>query len=189
MTMLAAFAALLGGRLQRVLAALPRPVWYALAAAALLLVGRHWYAARLAEARREGALHQAAADRQRFDAAAVAATERQRDLVVKLQIRQAEITKGSNDALLVRNHDLSDRYHDLRLRWAAWQAAGGGAGAGAATAVSGAATRAGDTACAARGWVAFDTAAAAAEAADTAIARDDAWRAWAAAQAAAWPVN
>jgi hypothetical protein len=189
MTMLVSIAALVAAPVQRLLVALPRPVWYALAAAALLLAGRHWYAARLAEARSEGARQQAAADRQIFDAATVAATGRQRDLVAKLQTRQAEITKGSNDALLVRNHDLSDRYHDLRLRWAAWQAAGGGAGAGAATAVSGAAGSAGDTACPAAGWVAFDTAAAAAEAADIAIARDDAWRAWAAAQAAAWPVD
>ena len=55
------------------------------------------------------------------------------------------------------------------------------------TAVSGAAAGAAAADCAAAGWVSFDTAAAAAEAADRAIAKDDAWIAWVSAQAAAWP--
>lgn len=169
--------------LQRV----PKPVWYSLLAGLVLLLVWRWHDIKVDAVFAAGAAGQAAVDAQRVSAAAEAAQAAQRLLKAGLAVRQAKVTKGTDHALLAQNADLARRYDDLRLRWAAHRTDPGGASTGGAASVSGTATGADDTACAAAGWVSFDAAAAAAEAADTAIARDDAWRGWVMAQAMAWP--
>jgi hypothetical protein len=168
------------------LARLPRALWLVLGGAALLAALLFWHGQRVERARAAGAAAQAAVDRAAFEKAAAAAAQKQQRLVQALADRQAVISKGTEDELARDLADLARRYDDLRLRWAAARR-GGDAGGGGAIAVSAAAGAVDDAACAARGWVDFNTAAAAAEAADTAIAKDDAWRAWAEAQGQAWP--
>ncbi len=183
MTVLATLFGALPGLLGRV----PRWLQAALAGAGVLLLALAWHNHRLGIAYRQGAAEQARIDSRRVAAAASAAAAAQDRLAAELAGRQSRISKGTTDALVAQTDDLACRYADLRLRWAADRADRGDAGGGAAIAVPGAAAGADDAACAAGGWVSFDTAAAAAEAADTAIAKDDAWIAWAARQAAAWP--
>ena len=167
-------------------AMLPRWLWAGLGGMGLLLALWAWHGRELRHARAAGAAEQAALDRAVYEGAAKSAAARQAQLVRELAVAQAAISKGVDDGLAVDFADLARRHDDLRLRWAAARAAGA-AGAGGAVAVSGTAGTADDAACAARGWVAFDTAAAAAHAADQAIAKDDAWISWAKAQGQAWP--
>jgi hypothetical protein len=165
----------------------PMPIWYiGLTLLVGILVWR-WHLGVVREAFVKGGIEQLAVDAQRFRQASVAAETQQEAVRSALKRRQAAVSKGTDDALLAKHADLARRYDDLRLRWAAYRADQGRTGEGGAAAVPGSAPGPDDAACAARGWVSFDTAAAAAEAADTAIARDDAWRAWVTAQAAAWP--
>jgi hypothetical protein len=166
---------------------LPRAAWAA-AALALLLAGLAlWHRAEVRGARAQGARTQAASDAARVAGAAAQAAAAQRRVIAATAARQTKITKESDDALAARLADLGRRHDDLRLRWAAARADPGRPGAGGTIAVSAATPGAADAACAARGWVSFDTAVAAAAAADAAIAKDDAWREWVLAQAAAWP--
>ncbi len=167
--------------------AVPRPVWFACAALAIGSGAWHWHRHTLGAAYAAGSAAQAIADRNAYRAEANRAAAAQHDTVVALDTRQHVISKEADDVLTARHADLARRYDALRLRWAAYRAASGSAGADRTAAVPDAAGRADDAACAARGWVAFDTAAAAAHAADAAIAKDDAWISWAGAQAAAWP--
>lgn len=164
-------------------------VWVVVGAglgAVLLLWGVvRWHEGRLVVARREAAAAQAALDRAAFDAAAAAAAVVQGRLVRELAGRQAVISKGTDDAIVRDFADLGRRYDDLRVRWATVRS--GGADADGATAISGPAGGTLDAACAAGGWVDFEIASAAAQAADQAIAKDDAWIEWASAQAAVWP--
>jgi hypothetical protein len=169
-----------------VLAMLPRWVWAGLGSLGLLLALWGWHGHEVRQARMKGAAAQAALDRAAFAQATQEAAVRQARLVRDLAVAQSMISKGVEDGLADRFADLARRSDDLRLRWAAARAAGA-AGAGGAVAVPGTPGGTDDAACAARGWVAFDTAAAAAHAADQAIAKDDAWISWARAQAAAWP--
>ena len=179
--------------LQRAGGLLPRRVWLAGAViAATSLVawsGWQWHQRQTLAAFSAGSDAQAAADWQSYRAHADAAAAAQHATVAALATRQHAISKGTADALTARHDDLARRYDDLRLRWAAYRAGQGHAGDGRTAAISGSAPGADDAACAAAGWVAFETAAAAAQAADRAIAKDDAWIAWATAQAAAWPAN
>ena len=178
---------LLRGPAGAALGRIPRPIWYIFAGVVALALVWHWHGRKVDDAYASGARAQAGADRQRLDAASLAAATAQSTLVAALGARQSRISKGTDDALVARNADLARRYDDLGLRWAAYRADPGASGQDRATGVPGTPAGVGDATCATAGWVSFDTAAAAAEAADTAIARDDAWRAWAAAQAAAWP--
>jgi hypothetical protein len=166
---------------------LPKPIWYLAALLVGGLVIWHWHGGAVAAAYARGSAEQRQIDEARVRQASAAAEAGQNALRAALKQRQVEFTKGTNDALLAKHDDLARRYDDLRLRWAAYRADQGRAGEGRATAVPGAAAGLDDAACAATGWVSFDAAAAAAQAADTAIARDDAWRAWVTAQRAAWP--
>ena len=165
----------------------PRGMLYAIGAALVLLMVWRWHDAKVDAAFVAGATAQAATDKTRFEAAAVAAAKAQAALIANLAARQSRISKGTEHALVVRHDDLARRYDDLRLRWAAYRSGQGSAGNNGATAVPGAAGGVDDAGCAAAGWVSFDIAAAAAEAADRAIAKDDAWIAWASAQVDAWP--
>jgi hypothetical protein len=165
----------------------PPLVWAGLCAVLVIFFAWRWHSAKVEHAFVEGGAEQARMDELRFREAAMAAQTAQRALKAALAARQAEVSKGTDNALLAKTSDLSRRHDDLRLRWAAYRADQGGTGGGGATGVSGPAAGIDDAACAAGGWVSFDTAAAAALAADTAIARDDAWRDWVKAQAAAWP--
>lgn len=176
MTALASGWALLRG--------LPRPLLYALAGIVVALMLWRWHGAKVDAAFADGARRQAATDTARFEAAGAAAAKAQAALVAGLAAKQSRISKGTDDALVARTDDLARRYDDLRLRWTAHR---GRASDDSASAVSAATGAFDDAGCAARGWVSFDIAAAAAEAADTAIAKDDAWIAWAGAQADAWP--
>ena len=179
--------------LRRVGGLLPRWVWLAgavIAAASLVAwSGWQWHHRQTLAAFTAGSDAQAAADWEAYRAHADAAAAAQHATVAALATRQHAVSKGTADALTTRHEDLARRYDDLRLRWAAYRTGQGHAGDGRTAAISGSAPSADDAACAAAGWVAFDTAAAAAQAADRAIAKDDAWIAWAAAQAAAWPAN
>jgi hypothetical protein len=178
-------ALLAGGR------RLPIWLWAGLLAglAALLVLWGvvRWHEGRLRIARAEGAAVQAELDRAAFEAAGATATAAQRALVDTIAARAAEISKETDDELARDHADLARRYDALRLRWAEARAPEGGAGAGGTAALSWPAGTADDAACAARGWVDFNVASAAAQAADEAIAKDDAWIGWAATQAAGWP--
>ena len=173
----------------RSIAAAPRWLWIALALAGGACFAVHWQHAQVSRAHADGAAAQMRADAARTRAAADAAARAQHARVAAAAARQAEISKGTTDALTHDRDDLARRYDALRLRWAAYRADPGTSGDGRTVALSRPAAGADDAACAARGWVAFDSAAAAALAADAAIAKDDAWIAWAAAQAAAWPAG
>jgi hypothetical protein len=162
-------------------------MWAVLAVAALILGLRVWHQGEVSAARREGAAEQAAVDRRDFARAETVATERQAAMRFQTAAKAATISKGSHDALQRRYTDLASSYDDLRLRWAAHRADQGGAGASGAAGPAGAARGVDDAACKAAGWVSLDVASAAAQAADEAIAKDDAWRAWWKAQAEAWP--
>ena len=168
------------------LAMVPRTIWVGLGGLGLLLALWAWHGHEVRSARAAGAAAQAALDRAAYEAAAREAAARQARLVRELGVAQTMISKGVEDGLADRFADLARRHDDLRLRWAAARAAGA-AGAGGAAALPGAADATDDAACAARGWVAFEVAAAAAHAADQAIAKDDAWIAWTKAQGQAWP--
>ncbi len=181
-----ALTGLFRGLLAR-LAALPRSLVVGLVGVALLLAAVQWHKGRVAAAFAAGGRAQAGADRKAFEAASAAASAAQARLSAALAAQQELVSKGIDDGLAARTADLDRRYAELRLRWAAYQAGAGGAGQGRTAPLPGAPATIDDAACAARGWVAFDLAAAAAYAADTALAKDDAWIAWAAAQAAAWP--
>lgn len=175
-----------GLAIMRWLGAVPRGVWAGLAATLLLLGVVRWHHAKVGAAFTKGVQQQAEADRIAIANATAAAEAAQAAKVAALTQRQTRISKGTDNALAETRADLAHRRDDLRLRWAAARAAGGHAGASAAIALPAAAAGPLDAACPAAGWVAFDTAAAAALAADEALAKDDAWIAWAAAQAAAW---
>ena len=170
----------------RMLARLPRWLWAGLGGMALLLTVWGWHGRELRQARAAGAAEQAALDRVAYEKAVMQAAQQQAQLVRELAVAQAMISKGVEDGLAGKFADLARRHDDLRLRWAAARASGA-TGGRAATAVSNAAGTADDAACAARGWVAFEVAAAAAHAADQALAKDDAWISWVRAQQAAWP--
>jgi hypothetical protein len=165
----------------------PRPVWYIVAAIAVLLLVARWHHSRVDAAYTAGGAAQASVDRAAVAKAAFAANAAQQALRTSLAARQEKVSKGTDHALLAQNADLARRYDDLRLRWAAYRTDQRGAGDGRAIAVPRPAGIVDGPDCPAAGWVSFDTAAAAAQAADEAIARDDAWRAWVVAQAAAWP--
>jgi hypothetical protein len=166
---------------------LPREVWYVLAIGLALWIGHAWHERRIAEVIMTAKQEQAAADTAAFREAQDIAAEQQRKLVARTTARVEAINERTTDALEARNDDLARSYDDLRMRWAAHRAAESKSRGGAAAGVPGAAAGADAADCAAQGWVSFDVAAAAAEAADRAIAKDDAWIAWAKAQEAAWP--
>jgi hypothetical protein len=170
-----------------VLRRLPRATWVTALAILVMLFVWRWHVAKVEAAFAQGGVVQSRLDEMRVRQAATAAQAAQQALKSALAKRQVAVSKGTNDALLAKASDLSRRRDDLRMRWAAYRADQGGTGEGRAADISGTAAGADDAACAASGWVSFDTAAAAALAADTAIARDDAWRSWVTAQAAAWP--
>ncbi len=184
---------LLFGRLRGPLRALGAaiPGWASALLAAGLCAGAgwHWHAGRVRAAFTAGSQAQAEIDRTAYRTAAAAAAAAQHAKAVALAAHQSMLSKEATDALADHDAALARRYDDLRLRWAASRAAPRPPGDGRATALPGSAASTDDAACAARGWVAFDAAAAAAHAADTAIARDDAWIDWAAAQVAAWPAK
>ncbi len=146
-----------------------------------------WHFRAVTAAFNDGAAKQAAADRAAYLKAETAATEKQAKLVSDTAAKAGTISKGTDVALQKRYTDLAGSYDALRLRWEAYRADQGRARQGRATGAPGAAAVAADAYCAASGWVSLDVAAAAAEAADTAIAKDDAWRAWWTAQEQAWP--
>ena len=170
------------------LSGVPRGAWTALAGLALLLAANHWYRHQLAAARTAGHVEQATADQTALAAANTAAAAAQQRLAAELAARQTKVSKGTADALTARLDDLARRYDDFRLRWTA-RPGPDGPGDRVGHGLSGTAAGADGAACAAAGWVSLDTAAAAALAADRAIAKDDAWIAWAAAQRAAWPAD
>jgi hypothetical protein len=161
---------------------------WALAAVAVLIFGLSvWFDVQLSTARREGAAEQAWIDRRDFARAESVATERQAAIKARTAAKAKAISKEKGDGLQGRFDDLARSYDDLRLRWAAHRADQGRAGNGGAARPAGAAGEPDDAYCKAQGWVSLDVAAAAAQAADTAIAKDDAWREWWTAQAEAWP--
>jgi TolA-binding protein len=166
---------------------LPRTVWIGLLALAAVLAVSRWHQHKVNAAFVAGGIAQASIDRSAIAVARATAERAQQQLRQRLAAKQGRISTGVDDGLLSQNVDLVRRYDDLRMRWAAYRADQGGAGGDRATAVSRPAAILDAAACSAAGWVSFDTAATAAQAADTAIARDDAWRTWVTAQAAAWP--
>lgn len=169
----------------------PRWAWGVLAVVVLLsgLIGGLWvwHGIEVNSARREGAAEQALVDREDFARAESVATERQAALRAGVKARAATISKEKGDALDVRLGAVDLGYDDFWLRWAAHRADQGRAGHGAATGAASAAGEPDDAYCKAQGWVSLDVAAAAAEAADKAIAKDDAWQEWWREQAEAWP--
>lgn len=165
----------------------PGLAWAGLAALLLLAGLVHWHDRAVAAAFAEGVREQAATDRAAVLAANAAARQAAAARNAALGRTQATISRESEDGLQKTLAAVVRRRDDLRLRWATARAAAAGDGTPGPAALPGAAAVALDTACPAAGWVAFDTAAAAAAAADEAIAKDDAWIAWVREQAVAWP--
>lgn len=161
--------------------------WPALAGVLVVLAVILWHKGEVSDAYKAGAVEQAAKDRQAVEAAEKAATAAQTALIDATRQKSADISKGTDNALQKRNADLARSYDDLRLRWEAYRADQGRAGQDGATALASAAGVPDDAYCPSQGWVSLDVAAAAAEAADTAIAKDDAWREWWLKQSEAWP--
>jgi hypothetical protein len=162
--------------------------WWPALVAALAVIGLiWWHNGEVADARKQGAAEQRRVDHEVVTAAQEAAAKAQAALVDKTATKAADISKGTDNALQRRYTDLARSYDDLRLRWKAHRADQSRAGQGGATGLASATGVPDDTYCSAQGWVSLDVAAAAAEAADTAIAKDDAWRGWYESQAAAWP--
>ena len=162
-----------------------RRAWPFLVGAALLLALIAWHTHAVDAAYTKGATKQRAADTVRFEAATAAATAAQGALIDRTAAKSDAISKGTDHALAKTNAGIAGQYADLRLRWA--EANSRRAGQDGAATVSDATGSTDLTSCAAQGWVAIDVASAAAEAADIATAKDDAWREWAAEQARAWP--
>jgi hypothetical protein len=146
-----------------------------------------WHKGEVAEARRNGAAEQARVDREAFAKAETLATQRQAKAIADQKAKANLISERTDDALQHRYTDLARSYDDLRVRWATYRAGQGRAGHSPATGPAGAAAIPDAAYCPSQGWVSLDVAAAAAEAADTAIAKDDAWREWWTAQEKAWP--
>lgn len=161
--------------------------WPMLAVIVALISFWFWHSRAVTAAFNDGAARQAATDRAAYQEAETAATEKQAKLVRNSAAKAGTISKGTDVALQKRFDNLAGSYDALRLRWETHRANQGRASQGGTTVASSAATVANDAHCAASGWVSFDVAAAAAEAADTAIAKDDAWRAWWTQQEEAWP--
>jgi hypothetical protein len=161
--------------------------WPVLAGIALVIGLIVWHNGQVSAAFRKGASEQATADRKAYAAAETLAIEKQAKVVAAVKAKFAAINKDTTDALRSDTDDIARRYDALRLRWEAYRADQGRAGQGGATAVPDAAGSFDLASCAAQGWVSFDVAATAAQAADTAIAKDDAWIKWAAEQEAEWP--
>jgi hypothetical protein len=168
-------------------AGVPRWVWYALAGALAVALVAHWHNGRVAQLIEDTRRVQAEADARTYTEAAQAAADAQQERIDKLTAKQTVINERTTDALQAKSDDIGRRYDDLRLRWAAHRAAESAAGDNQPAALPRTATGFDAAACAAEGWVSFDVAATAAEAADRAIAKDDQWRAWYLAQREAWP--
>jgi hypothetical protein len=166
---------------------MPRWLWPAAGIAIAALLLWRWHDRRVDAAVRSAVSAQKAADQAAVARATATAMAAQHRLAASLAATQAHINQDTRHALDASDRDLARRYDDRRLRWAAARAAASRPGQDGTAAVSNAAGPADFSACAAQGWVDFDTAAAAARAADAAVAKDDAWIAWAKAQAAAWP--
>jgi hypothetical protein len=178
----------IGAALRRV----PREVWYVLAIGLAVWLAHGWYQGKLDQAfkdgQQQGAAAQALVDARAYTEAAIAAADAQQAVIDSLRAKQIKINERTTDALKHEHAALSRSYDDLRLRWAEHRKAHpGGAREGGASAIPGAAAGFDAAYCAAEGWVSFDVAAAAAEAADKAIAKDDLWIDWALEQQAAWP--
>lgn len=161
--------------------------WPYIAAALAVLALVWWFNSRLDAAYERGKTEQAAADTLAFRAAQDAATERQAALIAKTEAKAAAINERTTDALEKRNTQLARSYDDLRLRWKAYRANQGGAGDGQSASVPGGTATAVAASCRAEGWVDFDTAAAASEAADLNAAQVNGWIDWYLAQREAWP--
>ena len=161
-----------------------RRFWPALAVVLLLGAVWMWGERRESAGYSRGTIEQAEKDRKKFEAAEKAATAAQQALIDATAANAAKISKRTEDALIQDRDAIARSYDDLRLRWAAYK---GRAGRDASTGPAGSAAVPDDAYCAAQGWVSLDVAATAAQAADTAIAKDDAWRAWWQEQEAAWP--
>ena len=161
--------------------------WPYLAGAALVVAALVWHSSAVDAAYKDGAEGQARVDLQAFLEAQKLAEEAQETLIAKVKSRNTAINKETTDALAQRNADLTRTYTALRLRWAKAKADPSSARSGEAVAVAGAPAGTLDAACSAQGWVDFGTAAAIAEAADVATAKDDAWITWYNAQREQWP--
>jgi type II secretory pathway pseudopilin PulG len=172
-------------------AGVPPWAWRALAIIAAVVAVWWWHSSTVDKAReagrKAGAQAQAEADARAYTEAAIAAADAQQAIITSLKTKQTGINERTTNALEKRHADLARNYDDLRLRWAAYRADQGSAGRGEAAAVPRTAASFDAAACAAEGWVSLDVAATAAEAADRAIAKDDAWIAWVNEARAAWP--
>ena len=168
-------------------AGVPPWLWRVLAILAAVAAVWWWHSSEVEKAAKAAAATQLAADRAAYQRAAEAARVKQAQLVAASVAKVEAINERTTNDLKKRTDRLARSYDDLRLRWAAHRADQGQPRDGAAAGVPGATAGFDAAACAAEGWVSFDVAAAAAEAADRAIAKDDAWIAWAMEQQAAWP--
>lgn len=165
-----------------------RWILLALAVAGLLIGAKAWHRAQVDAVRIEAMQEQAELSAADFEAAWKAA-ERQQANEIAAQLTTARIiNKEQTDGLKIENDRIGRAYADLRQLWAKAQAREnpGRAGHDGAIAVPPDASANAFAAAQAAGWVDFETAAALAEAADRAIAADDAKAAWWLEQCRAW---
>lgn len=161
--------------------------WPALVGALAVMGLVWWHNSAVSDAYDRGKVEQAAADTEAFRAAQDAAAAEQQALIDATAANAAKISKRTEDAITKDRDAIARSYDDLRRMWAAHRADPGRAGQNGASGLAGAAAVPDDAYCPSQGWVSLDVAAAAAEAADEAIAKDDAWRSWWQEQEAAWP--
>jgi hypothetical protein len=158
------------------------------AAALAIWLAWQWHTGKVESAAKAAAATQLADDRAAFQRAAEAARVKQAKVVAASVAKVEAINERTTHDLQKRTDRIARSYDDLRLRWEKHRAAHpGGTGNDRAAGLSSATASLDAAACAAEGWVSFDVASAAAEAADQAIKKDDAWIAWAMEQQAAWP--
>lgn len=165
------------------------PTWayIALAVIAAVITLHAWHNGQLRKARNAGRAEQASIDAKAFNEAARKAEAQQERVIADTVAKAEQITMETTNEIAKERDAIARDYAAIRLRWRRAEANSSRAGKGEAVAVASAAPGFDAAACTARGYVDFQTAATIAEAADVATARDDAWREWWTAQAAAWP--
>lgn len=165
---------------------LPREIWYALALLGLLAGLWLWHTSKVDDAYVAGAAAQAQVDTIAVKKAAVAAAAKQDKTIADLTAKQTKINQERDHALTEAHGDIDRLAAALKLRHEA-KTNPGGARRDKAAAVPSPARLAADAACAAGGWLSFDSSLLMATDAEHDAAQLRELQAWVIAQQKAWP--
>ncbi len=175
--------------LMRVLGVPSWAAWLIAIAVPLAMLGGAlwWHGGQVETIKALARAEQAEVDRKAVVAAEARAARAQQQLIDTMRQTQTTINDEVTRALDHARDDIARHAGDDRLRWAEARADLGRASAAEAAAISAGQPGAVDAACRARGWVAFDAASTAAQAADSYAAQVNGWIDWWTRQEAAWP--